>query len=200
MKISPARLALHLPHPQGKLVGVESIVLQTPRLLLRSATPELAAADLRSRSDFSRLLAARVPEDWPPPLNDDGSKTFTLNYLDENADAVGWSTWYFLRPGEDGAVRPEAVGIGGFRGKPARGVVEVGYSIMPAWQRMGFASEAVAALTQWAFSQAEVRMVIAETLPSLTASIRVLEKNGFQLLGQGSEESVIRYGRSKPSG
>lgn len=185
---------------RGKFVTLtmESILLKTQRLLLRSATPELAAADLGNRSDFSRLLSAHIPEDWPPPLNDDNSKTFTLTYLQENPDAAGWSTWYFLLPSEnDGS--SQAVGIGGFKGKPSRGMVEVGYSIMPAYQRLGLASEAVAALIDWAFSHPEVHLVTAETLPSLLASIRVLEKNGFHLLGEGSEAGAIRYGRQRMS-
>lgn len=176
---------------------MESILLKTRRLQLRSATPELASADLNDRLEFSRLLHAEVPQDWPPPLNDDNSKAFTLRYLEENPDAAGWAAWYFLLPGTgDGST--QAVGIGGFRGKPSRqGTVEVGYSIMSDHQRLGFASEATAALIDWAFSHPEVRLVTAETLPTLFASIRVLEKNGFHLLGEGSEEGVIRYGRER---
>ncbi|HVP52751.1 MAG TPA: GNAT family N-acetyltransferase [Terriglobales bacterium] len=177
---------------------MESLFLRTRRLLLRSATPELASADLRDRSEFSRLLNARIPEDWPPPLNDDTSKTFTLTYLEENPDAAGWSTWYFLLPGENEG-SSQAVGIGGFKGKPARGMVEVGYSIVPAYQRLGFASEAVATLVDWAFSHPKVHVVTAETLPALLASIRVLEKSGFHLLGEGSEPAVICYGRKRLS-
>ena len=177
---------------------MESILLRTRRLLLRSATPELASADLRDRSEFSRLLNTHIPEDWPPPLNDDTSKTFTLTYLQENPEADGWLTWYFLLSAESDA-SSQAVGIGGFKGKPARGMVEVGYSIVPAYQRLGLASEAVAALVGWAFSHPEVHLVMAETLPSLAASIRVLEKNGFHLLGEGSEPGVICYGRKRLS-
>jgi len=177
---------------------MESIVLKTRRLVLRSATPQLAAADLSNRSDFARLLSAYVPEDWPPPLNDEASKTFTLTYLEENPDAAGWSTWYFLLPGKpEGS--SQAAGIGGFKGKPSQGMVEVGYSMLPACQRLGLASEAVAALADWAFSHPGVQLVTAKTLPSLLASIRVLEKNRFHLLGQGSEAGVIRYGCRRPS-
>lgn len=76
-------------------------------------------------------------------------------------------------------------------------MVEVGYSIMPDYQRLGFASEATAALIGWAFSHPEVQLVTAETLPTLVDSIRVLEKNGFHLLGEGSEKGVVRYGRKR---
>ena len=176
------------------MVAMGSILLRTERLQLRSATAELSAADLNDPSEFSRLLEADVPRDWPPPLNDDNTKAFTLNYLKENPDAAGWGTWYFLLPGR-AEERTRAIGIGGFKGKPSReGMVEIGYSVMPDYQRLGFASEAVAGLIGWAFSHPEVLLVTAETLPALEASIRVLENNGLHLLGRGSEEGVIRYG------
>jgi RimJ/RimL family protein N-acetyltransferase len=50
------------------------------------------------------------------------------------------------------------------------------------------------ALIAWAFSHAEVSQVIAETLPDLRPSIRVMVGNGMRFLGKGSEEGVIRYG------
>jgi len=176
---------------------MESIVLRTPRLLLRSTTLDLAAADLNDLAEFSRLLAADVPEDWPPPLNDNNSKEFTLNYVADNPDAVGWAAWYFLLPGTSSA-RPRTIGIGGFRGKPTgEGVVEVGYSIMPGYQRQGFASEAVSGLVDWAFTHTEVKLVTAQTLPQLQGSIRVLERNGFSYLGEGPEAGIVRYGRQR---
>jgi [ribosomal protein S5]-alanine N-acetyltransferase len=174
---------------------MEFFELRTERLVLRSTTPELAAADLHDAKRFSELLGADVPDDWPPPLNDENSKQYTLNYVQENADAAGWASWYFLLP-RNGGLR--AIGIGGFKGKPSPdGMVEVGYSIMPEYQRHGYASEAVARLVEWAFSHAEVELVTAETLPTLVKSIRVLEKNGFGFLGQGSEAGVVRYGRKR---
>jgi ribosomal-protein-alanine N-acetyltransferase len=173
---------------------MECIVLRTARLQLKSATLELAAADLNSPRDFSRLLGADVPPDWPPPLNDNNTKAFTLNYLKENPVAAGWAAWYFLLPGR-AQEKTRAIGIGGFKGQPSQeGMVEVGYSVMPGYQRLGFASEAVSGLMGWAFSHPDVLLVTAETLPSLTASIRVLEKNGFHFMGDGSEQGVIRYG------
>jgi RimJ/RimL family protein N-acetyltransferase len=41
--------------------------------------------------------------------------------------------------------------------------------------------------------------VCAETLPHLSQSIRVLEKNGFQRTGAGSEQGVIRYAINRKS-
>jgi RimJ/RimL family protein N-acetyltransferase len=50
------------------------------------------------------------------------------------------------------------------------GVVEVGYSIMPAYWGQGFASEAVAHFVEWAFAHSDVNVVTAQTLPQLRAT------------------------------
>ena len=86
------------------------------------------------------------------------------------------------------------VGTVGYKGPPsADGTVEVGYGILPEYQRRGYASEAVRALLARAFAVPAVRRVIAETLPELTASIGVMTKCGLSFIGQGSERAVIRY-------
>ena len=86
------------------------------------------------------------------------------------------------------------MGNGGFKGRPnAEGVVETGYSVLAEYHRQGYGSEAIAGLVGWAFSHPAVTAVIAETLPSLPASMRLLEKLGFTLTGSGSEEGSIRY-------
>ena len=71
--------------------------------------------------------------------------------------------------------------------------MEVGYSLLEAFQKRGFATEAMRALIDRAFSMPDVNMVIAQTLPELTPSIRVLERLGFRFAGLGAEEGAIRY-------
>src|SRR6202043_3687072 len=78
---------------------------------------------------------------------------------------------------------PRPIRQKGQRNPSREAMAEIGYSVMPEDQRLGFASEAVAGLIGWAFSHPEVRLVTAETLPALGASIRVLESNGFHSLG-----------------
>jgi len=53
----------------------------------------------------------------------------------------------------------------------------------------------VPAFLAHAFAVPSVMRVIAETLPTLEASIAVLEKCGFRFIGDGSERGVIRYER-----
>jgi RimJ/RimL family protein N-acetyltransferase len=77
--------------------------------------------------------------------------------------------------------------------------VEVGYSLLEAHQKNGYATEAVRALIDRAFSFNDIHTVTAQTLPYLTPSIRVLERLGFQLVGAGSEEGAIRFALEKRS-
>jgi len=167
--------------------------LRTERLQLIAATPELARAELRGIRHLGRLLGAHVPPTWPPPLNDEATLRWTVEFLEADPLNVGWGPWYFLHREHSGL---EAVGIGGFRGRPDdQGTVEIGYSILPSHHRLGLASEAVTALVDWAFGQRGVECVTAHTLPSLVASIRVLEKCGFRAAGEGSEPGTLRFER-----
>jgi ribosomal-protein-alanine N-acetyltransferase len=75
------------------------------------------------------------------------------------------------------------VGSCGFKGPPAEGVVEIAYGVSPEQRNRGYATEAAAALVTYAFECDEVDVVRAHTLPNSTASQRVLEKCGFEHVG-----------------
>jgi RimJ/RimL family protein N-acetyltransferase len=167
--------------------------LSTSRLDLIAATLEHLEAEVHDRVQLSQLLNAQIPDNWPPPLNDDKSMQWMLRYLRENPDAGGWMMWYFILLDGPGG-KPLVIGNGGFKGKPSTdGTAEVGYSIMESHQRQGYGTEAASALIGWAFIHPHITRVIAETLPDLTPSIRLLEKIGFRFVRKGSEEGVVRY-------
>lgn len=76
------------------------------------------------------------------------------------------------------------VGLIGFKGPPEEdGAVELGFSTHPAERKRGYMTEAVAALSKWAFTEGGVQAVRAETLKENIASQRVLIKNGFMQAG-----------------
>ena len=77
------------------------------------------------------------------------------------------------------------VGDCGFKGPPnTDGLVEVAYAVHPDRQGRGYATEAAAALVAYAFTNRDVRVVCAHTLPEPNASTRVLTKCGFQHIGE----------------
>jgi RimJ/RimL family protein N-acetyltransferase len=162
--------------------------VKTARLTLHAATPELLYAELDGR-----LAAALqvVVGDWPPPLNSEETLRYTLNYLEAAAENAGWMSWYIVR--SDGRL---LIGQGGYAGRPRDGVVEIGYSLVPAHQGMGYATEAAGALVERAFSLG-AHTVTAQTLPSLAPSIRVLERLGFAFAGPGTDEGAILYRRAR---
>ena len=83
--------------------------------------------------------------------------------------------------------------LGGFRRTERPGECEVGYSVLPEFQGQGYATEGMERFLAWAFSHAELRTVVAQTLPSLPASRRVMEKLGMTYEGPGFEEGSVLY-------
>ncbi len=170
--------------------------LTTTRLDLITATAQHLLVALDDIEKLGRLIGADVPASWPPQYLDDAALRYTLDQLHRGPDQIGWWMRYVVLrrgPGD----RPALVGTVGLKGRPKDGVVECGYGIVADFQRQGLATEATRALVDWAFEHDDVQQVVAETLPELDASIRVMEKLGMGSLGDGSEEGTIRYGKSR---
>ena len=170
------------------------IVITTPRLELRSGTRAALIADLEGTDALAAVLEALVPDNWPPPLYDGPAIQWTLDRIGAG-QPESYLLYYWILPSDSDA--PVLIGLGGFKGPPQNGRIEIGYSVLTQFQRQGYATEAVAGLVDFAFGQPDIHEVRAETLPSLAASIGVLKKNGFRLVGPGAEEGVIRFAISR---
>ena len=165
--------------------------IHAPRLELRPATADDLRAELRGPAALAASLGCTVAEGWPPELYDADAIRWTLGRLEETGEAA-WFMYYMLLRGEDGGCT--AVGVCGFKGPPGDdGAVELGYSVIPAHRRRGYAVEAVRALTGAAFDDPRVTKVAAETLPELEPSIGVLKRCGYLLMGDAADPGVIRY-------
>jgi RimJ/RimL family protein N-acetyltransferase len=176
-------------------------VLRTPRLLLIGGTAESLNAELISREALGAVIAAEVPDSWPPELYDADAVRWMLSWLETNPEQSSWSLYYLAEAPTGSGDRPKLVGIAGYKGAPDdSGIVEIGYGIVSERRRNGFASEAVHALLARAFSEMRVTAVIAHTLPELTPSIRVLHTTGFVFEGLGNdphEPTAIRFGLTR---
>ena len=75
-----------------------------------------------------------------------------------------------------------------FKGLDQNGIAEIGYGINDKYQNNGYATEAVKAVLEWAFTNPNVTAIESETEPENAASKRVLEKCGFVLNGKIGEE------------
>ncbi|AUJ80741.1 GNAT family N-acetyltransferase [Enterobacter cancerogenus] len=73
---------------------------------------------------------------------------------------------------------------------------DIGYTVVPAAQGKGIASEALRAVCDYAFNQTGVKAINAWVLADNTGSVRVLEKTGFvrtQVLEKAYEIDGVRY-------
>lgn len=157
---------------RGEKVSVPDI--QTERLAIVTFSPDLMRAALHDRTALAEGLDARVPAEWPGP---DYAEVLP-GQLQEMEAAPGAAVWGALLIHREDAT---LVGDAGFLGAPdLQGTVEIRYSIVPAYRNRGLATEAIRALTAWAIEQPGVHRVVAACEPDNTASIRVLEKAGFQ--------------------
>jgi len=167
--------------------------LHTRRLRLVPATAETTALELSGHGQLGVMLGCTVPVDWPPEDMRDALPIFEAALRDRPEEA-GWRAWYWITAGPSGAV---LVGSGGFKGPPnATGVVEVGYGTLARYRRLGFAGEAVDALTVHALTQPGVRRVEAECHPHNVGSLGVLRRCRFECLGPGEEAGTRRFGRA----
>lgn len=89
-----------------------------------------------------------------------------------------------------------------YDGPDADGLVEIAYGIDEAFQGHGYATEAAAALVDFAFADPRVRVVCAHTLCQAAASPRVLEKCGFTHVGEvvdPEDGPVWRFEKRRPT-
>jgi RimJ/RimL family protein N-acetyltransferase len=170
--------------------------IATPRLDLVAVTPESLHIQQRNsptmRAELGIAIGAEVPAEWPHENWEPHVFEYLLNLFSETPEAIGWCRYLLLRRATGRTL------IGSFGSglpKPETGEAEIGYGLLPAWQRKGFAPEAVTAMLPWLQSRREIRGFVAQTFPHLRGSIRVLEKTGFEPAGTGFEEGTILFRR-----
>lgn len=177
-------------------IGVEASTpdILTPRLELMAITLEMIRAGFAKSPDFAELVNAELPVDWPPADWDDHAYEYMVDKMTRYPNSHGWGRYIALKPTEGG--RRILIGTcGATLPIELNDDPEIGYGVLPAYQRRGYASEAVAALIEWIFSHPHVRSVNAQTFPHLQPSLGVMAKNGFQFVGPGPgpEEGTVLY-------
>lgn len=141
---------------------------------------------------FSALLDADIPLSWPPEHWEPHVFDFMEKQYAQHPHTLGWNRYVILRSG--------SILIGTLGAFPHSDTeAEIGWGILPSWQRMGLATEATLAHIAYLFDTTPLQTLIAHTFPDLTASIRVMEKCGFLPDGPGDEAGTIRYRRRRPS-
>jgi RimJ/RimL family protein N-acetyltransferase len=158
--------------------------LETNRLILHRLSGDDVDAWL---AGDRRALETRTGGRFPakleaPPLFGEDMETIREG-LRQHQDDPTWSSWLMLAR-NNGA----AVGIAGF--SRSEEAVVTGYSVYPALQRMGLATEGLQALVSWLFEHTDVSRLRATVPPDNAPSARVAEKLGMELVGKGEDPQV----------
>jgi RimJ/RimL family protein N-acetyltransferase len=162
--------------------------LLTPRLRLVAITPALLRVE---GAELARNVGAEIPTAWPPEHWEPHVYDFLEALYGRAPYAVAWTRYAVTR-----GATPTLIGtLGGFPRTETE--AEVGYGILPLWQRQGLATEGLLALMEEMRRREDVQTFTAQTYPHLLASVRVLEKCGFALTGVGDEEGTVRYRRRR---
>jgi [ribosomal protein S5]-alanine N-acetyltransferase len=161
--------------------------IEAPRLILVSTPLEVIRKRLEHEA-FTAVVpladgpkAVTFPAEWP------GDAIVIFPYLIEQLEANPkqelWEGTLIER------ATHTAVGQLGCKGPPDKnGSVEIGYGLSPAFQGHGYATEIVSALASWLLEQPAVSKVTAECLETNAASVRVLQKTGFALVGEKASD------------
>lgn len=90
---------------------------------------------------------------------------------------VPWIGYFALNDGE-------TVAVGGFKGPPQGGKVEIAYGTVPGKEGLGFATTVCQQLTHIALREDPQVRVTARTLMEEGPSTSILKKNGFKFIGE----------------
>ena len=146
---------------------------------------------------LSIVLGLTVADGWVGVEDHRAAIAHADSYLAEHPDAADW--WMHLFVHEADAT---LIGVGGFKGVPADGVVELGYALAPAYRGQGLAFEAARGLRDHALGHTDVHTVQAHTLPEENASTRILRALGMQLretLSDPEDGEVWRWSLERPA-
>jgi ribosomal-protein-alanine N-acetyltransferase len=156
-------------------------VIVTERLDLVPLVPEmLALIEGGDTAGVARLLDVEVPPGWTETI----PARMRLAQLAADPSEQPWlDRAAVLR------AQRRVIGGAGFHAPPKPdGRVEIGYDIVPAERRKGYAREAIAGLTAWAFATGRARVCVASVSPGNAASLALVRSLGFRQVGEQMDE------------
>ena len=154
---------------------------ETDRLQLVVHSPAHLLALIDGVAQFEEQTGRRAADGLRDFMVSGDISAVWLDRLRAATVADPWVHGFGVVHRESGSV----IGTAGFKGPPDEdGTVEIAYGIVPAYEGRGYATEAAAALVEFAGESGRVRLVRAHTLPTPNASTRVLAKCGFEHMGE----------------
>ncbi len=156
---------------------IRSERLELPLLTL-AQLEQVAAGDV---GRLARALNARVSTAWLAEAR--WLAGMRARQLRERRSDAPWLLRAIIR--SEGPQPREAIGHLNFHGGPdERGVVEIGYTLLPESRGRGYAIEAVRATFAWATREHGIRHFRASVAPDNERSLNLIRKLGFVHTGE----------------
>ncbi len=155
-------------------------VLVTERLVLRAPHVEDmdTIADLANNRHISAMM-----QKMPYPFSRKHAAEFILRSV---AGEMGYCV-YAITLGENGRF----IGTCGIEERDDGEGLEISFWIGQPYWRQGFATEAVASLIDAAFRATDIDELYVSSFAANKASLRVIEKSGFQYIGMSEKQSDV---------
>jgi len=155
-------------------------MIETERLKLIPCDLASVNALEESEQALASLLNIKIADGW---LHFPESIGYIKKTLENDPESWRWGMSFFIHKGDN-----TLVGTGGFKGAPdAEGMVEIGYSVAPGYQRQGLAGEAARGMTDYSFTFPNIQMVDAHTLAEWNPSTRILQKLGMTRIAEKND-------------
>ncbi|ELK46013.1 GNAT family N-acetyltransferase [Halobacillus sp. BAB-2008] len=155
---------------------------QTERLTMMVFTLDMMNAALESNTRLKEASGCEVPENYPMELYKQ-MLPYKIERFHEYPEENLWEG--LIIHTESNTI----IGDMGFKGGPdENGEMDIGYSILPEYRGNGYASEMASSIVRWGLKQPGVKKITASCSTGNQASIRVLEKAGFQRTGESDGE------------
>lgn len=154
-------------------------MLETERLILRPLSLDELKLQLENPAELEKQLgffsaAYHSAEDHSDLL--DALPTWIKRVQKNQKDYIWFTNWMLVNKESNTAIG----GVNLTRMGTDQEQLLIGYHVKQPFRRLGFASEAVQAITDWAFSHSSIKVLLAETLQSNASSESLLKKLGFQ--------------------
>jgi len=156
-------------------------MIETARLLLKPLTYEQLIKYCKCDNSLeAELNLNEISRTISPELKEALEQTILPNVADETKNYLYSTLWTAILKIEN-----KMIGDLCIVGEPnADGEIEIGYGTYDEFQGMGFMTEIVSGIIEWAKTQNMVKAIIASTEKTNIASFKVLEKNNFIKIGE----------------
>lgn len=152
------------------------MTIRTTRLRLEPALYSDMLAVGLGDAVLAETLGVAVAPDWAGADAMDAIDR-TRDRLADNPALAQWWMHFIIHEADN-----TLIGLGGFKGAPEHGQVEIGYEIAPAYRLRGLATEAARGMVDHALADPRVDHVLAHTLPVDSASTTILQRLGLRFI------------------